>query len=192
MLQCRKPGFNSWVGKIPWRRKWQPLQYFCLENPMDRGAWQTTVHWVTRVGHDLETKPLPYTHKNIYMHIYIYICLEMRFYFSFILGSFRSRVSINSVQFVSRSCPTLCNPMGCNIPGLPVPHQLQFTQTHAHWVGDAIQPSHSLSSPSPPAFNISQHQGLFKWVSSLHQVAKVLEFQLQHQSLQWIFRIDFL
>ena len=65
--------------------------------------------------------------------------------------------------------------------GLPVHHQLpEFTQTHVHWVSDAIQPSHPLSSPSPPALNLSQHQGLFKWVSSLHQVAKVLESQLQH------------
>ena len=65
-------------------------------------------------------------------------------------------------------------------------------QTHIHWVGDAIQPSYSLLSPSPPAFNLSQQQGLFKWVNSWHQVAKVLEFQLQHQSCQWIFRTDFL
>ena len=68
----------------------------------------------------------------------------------------------------------------------------EFTQTHVHWVGDAIQPSHPLSSRSPPAFNLSQHQGLYKWVSSLHQVAKILELQLQHQSFQWIFRTDFL
>ena len=94
---------------------------------------------------------------------------------------------------VAWSCPTLCKPMDCSTPGLPVHHQLlEFTQTHAHWVVDAIQPSHPLSSPSPPDFNISQHQGLFPWVSSLHQVAKVLEFQLQHQSFQWIFRTDFL
>ena len=72
--------------------------------------------------------------------------------------------------------------MDCSTPGFPVHHQLpEFTQTHVHWVGDAIQPSHPLSSPSPPAFNLSQHQGLFQWVSSSHQVAKVLEFQLQHQ-----------
>ena len=78
---------------------------------------------------------------------------------------------------------TLCDPMDCSTPGLPVHHQLlEFTQTHVHWVSDAIQPSHPLSSPSPTAFNLSQHQDLFKWVSSLHQVAKVLEFQLQHQS----------
>ena len=79
------------------------------------------------------------------------------------------------------------------MPGFPVHHQLtQLTQTHVHQVGDAIQPSHPLSSPSPPAFNLSQHQGLFQWVSSSHQVAKVLEFQLQHWSFQWIFRTDFL
>ena len=94
---------------------------------------------------------------------------------------------------VAQSCLILCDPMDCSTPGLPVHHQLpEFTQTHAHWVCDAIQPSHPLSSPSPPAFNPSQHQGLFQWVSSLHQVAKVLEFQLQHQSFQWIFRVDFL
>ena len=79
---------------------------------------------------------------------------------------------------------TVCYPMNCSMPGLPVHHQLpQFTQTHVHWVRDAIQPSHPLSSPSSPAFNLAQHQGLFKWVSSSHQVAKVLEFQLQHHSL---------
>ena len=91
-------------------------------------------------------------------------------------------VLIYSVQFssITQSCPTLCNPMDCSTPGLPVHYQLpEFTQTHVHWVSDAMQPSHLLSSPSPPAFSLSQHQGLFKWVSSLHQVAKVLEFQLQ-------------
>ena len=77
------------------------------------------------------------------------------------------------------------NPMDCSTPGFPVLHQLpELTQTHVHRVSDTIQPSHPLSSPSPPAFNLSQHQGLFKWVSSSHQVAKVLEFQLQHQSFQ--------
>ena len=76
---------------------------------------------------------------------------------------------------------------------LPVLHHLpELAQTHVHWVGDSIEPSHPLSSPSPPAFNLSEHQGLFTWVSSSHQVAKVLEFQLQHQSFQWIFRTDFL
>ena len=82
--------------------------------------------------------------------------------------------------------------MNCSMPGLPVYHQLpEFTQTHVHRVGDAIQPSHSLSSPSP-AFSLSQHQGLFQWVGSSHRMAKVWELQRQHQSFQWIFRVDFL
>ena len=100
-----------------------------------------------------------------------------------------------SVQFslVTQSCPTLCDPMNRSMPGLPVHHQLlESTQIHVHIVGDAIQPSHSLLFPSPPAFNNSQHQGIFQWVSSSHQVAKALEFQLQHQPFQWIFRTDFL
>ena len=83
--------------------------------------------------------------------------------------------------------------MSWNMPGFPIHHQLpEFAQTHVHRVSDIIQPSHPLSSPSPPAFNLSQHQGLLKWVSSSHQVAKVLEIQLQHQSFQWIFRMDWL
>ena len=94
---------------------------------------------------------------------------------------------------IAQSCPTLCDPMNCSTPGLPVHHQLlEFTQTHVHRVSDAIQPSHPLSSPSPSAPNPSQHQGLFKWVSSSQQVAKVSEFQLQHQSFQWTSRTDLL
>ena len=82
--------------------------------------------------------------------------------------------------------------MDCSKPGLPFHHQLpEFTQTHVYWVSDAIRPSHPPSSSSPPTFNISQHQGLFQWVSSSRQVAQVLEFQFQHQSFQWIFRTDF-
>ena len=102
----------------------------------------------------------------------------------------------SSVQ--SLSCVWLCDPMNCSMPGLPVHHQLpESTQTHVHWVSDAIQPSYPLSSLSPPALNLSQHQGLSQWVSSLHQVTKVLEFQLQDQSFQWtprtdIFRMDWL
>ena len=98
-----------------------------------------------------------------------------------------------SFSSVTQSCPTLCNPMTHSTPGLPVHHQLPaFTETHAHRISDAIQPSHPLSFPSPPAFNLSQYQGLFRWVSSSHQVAKVLEFQLQHQSFQWTPRTDLL
>ena len=82
---------------------------------------------------------------------------------------------------VAQSCLTPWEPMNHSTPDLPVHHQLpEFTQTHVHWVGDAIQPPHPLSPPSPPALNLSQHQGLFQWVSSSHHAAKVLEFQLQH------------
>ena len=99
--------------------------------------------------------------------------------------------SVSQFSSVTQSCPTLCYPMDCSMPGFPVHHQLlKLAQTHVHQVSDAIQPSHPLSSPSPPAFNLSQRQGLFQGVSSSQQVAKVLE--LQHQSFQWIFRIDFL
>ena len=83
------------------------------------------------------------------------------------------------IRSVAQSCPTLCDPMNRSTPGLPVHHQLlEFTQTHVHQVSDAIQPSHPLSCPSPLAPNPSQHQSLFQWVNSLHEVAKVLEFQL--------------
>ena len=97
----------------------------------------------------------------------------------------------SSVQ--SLSCLTLYNPMNRSTPGLPVHHQHpEFTQTHVHWVSDAIQPSHPLSSPSPPAPNPSQHQSLFQWVNSLHEVAKILEFQLLHHSFQRNPRADIL
>ena len=86
----------------------------------------------------------------------------------------------------------ICDPMKCSTPGLLVLHYLPaLSQTHVHWVGDDIQSSQTLLSPSPPISNLTQHQGLFQWVSSLHQVAKVLEFQMQHQSFQWKFRTDF-
>ena len=114
---------------------------------------------------------------------------------SCIAGGFFTCWAICSIQFSSaaHSCPTLCDPMHQSMPGLPVPHQLpEFTQTHVHGVGDAIQLSHPLLSPSLPSPNPSQHQGLFQWVNTLHEVAKVLEFQLQHQSFQWTPRTDLL
>ena len=93
---------------------------------------------------------------------------------------------------VAQSCPTLCDPMDCGTPGFPVLHHLpEFVLTHVHWVGNTIQLSQTLSCPSPPAFNLSQHQGIFQWVSCSRQVAKVLELPLQHQFFQWIFRVDF-
>jgi len=97
-------------------------------------------------------------------------------------------LSVQSLSFVQ-----LCDPMDCSTPAFPVHQQLpKLAQTHVHRVGDAIQPSHPLWSPSPPTFSLSQQQALFQGVSSSHQVAKVSEFQLQHQSFQWIFRTDLL
>ena len=106
-------------------------------------------------------------------------------------GTWQLNPVFSSVQSLSRV--RICNLRNRSTPGLPVHHQLpEFTQTHVHRVSDAIQPSHPLSSPSPPVLNLSQHQGYFKWVSSSHQVVKVLEFQLQHQSFQWTPRTDLL
>ena len=93
---------------------------------------------------------------------------------------------------MAKSYPTLCNTMDCITPGLHVAHHLsEFTQVHVHWTGDAIQLSRSLPPPSPLAFNLSQHQVLFQWVSCLHQVTKAVELQLKHQSFQWVYRVDF-
>ena len=128
---------------------------------------------ITLSVHTTQLKIYAYT-----FTVYIFVCVRAQ-----------------SPQFSSftQSCPTLHDPMDCSMPGFPVCHQLpEFTQTHVHRVGDTIQPSYPLSSPSPPAFNLSQHHSLFQWVVSSHQVAKVLEFQLRHQSFQWIFRTDLL
>ena len=111
------------------------------------------------------------------------------------LNKFANLISMSglSISSVTQSCLTLCDPMDCSTPGFPVHHQLlKLAQTHVFWVSDAIQPSHPLPSPSTPAFNLFLHQGLFQWVSSSHQVAKVLELQFQYQSFQWILRTDFL
>ena len=113
-----------------------------------------------------------------------YLCLKRPDYFKSCL----CLLLFSRVQ----SCPTLCDHMDCSTPGFPVLHCLtKYAQSLVHWVSDAIQPSHPMSSPSS-TFNLSKHHGLFQWVSSSDQVAKVLEFQLQYQSFQWIFRTDFL
>ena len=126
----------------------------------------------------------PWKKKKIYIYIYIYI--PWRYHFTLSTIEYL-KIILCSVQLLSHVWH--CFPMNRSTPGLPVHHQLpEITQTLVHRVGDAIQPSHPLSSPS--ALNISEHQGLFKWVSSSHQVAKVLEFQLQHQSFQWTPRTD--
>ena len=110
------------------------------------------------------------------------------------IGTWNVR-SMNQGKFssVTQSCLNICDPMNCSTPDLPVHHQLpEFTQTQVHRVGDAIQPSHPLSSPFPPAPNPSQPQSLFQWVNSSHEVAKILEFQLQHHSFQRTCRTDLL
>ena len=110
-----------------------------------------------------------------------------------ILAKGKSQIQFSSVQFSHSVVSDSLWPNEPRTPGLPVHHQLlDSTQIHVHRVDDAIQPSHPLSSPSPPALNLSQCQGLFKWVSSSNQVAKLLEFQLQHQSFQWTPRTDLL
>ena len=136
-------------------------------------------------------------YNNIYKNYYLGFfqwdyenLLSLRETDIFIIVSY-SRISLVRFSSVAQSCPTPCNPLNRSIPGLPVHHHLpELTQIHVHRVGDAIQPSHPLSSPSPPVPNPSQHQGLFQWVNSSHEVAKVLEFQLQHQSFQWTPRTD--
>ena len=148
--------------------------------------WHSTAQWIIR--HSKHPVVLAKTFRCSYkMKIPggTYFCP----YLSLVSAQF------SSVQFtsVTQLCLTLCDPMDCSTPGFHAHHQcLELTQTHVHWVGDAIQPSYPLLCPSPPTFNPSQHQGLFKWVNSSHQMAKVLEFQLHHQSFQWIFRTDFL
>ena len=123
----------------------------------------------------------------MYHTFFIHLSVDGHLVCFHVLAIVNSAAVNNGIQFssVTQLCLTLCDPMNRSTSDLPVHHQLlESTQTHVHWVGDAIQPSHPLSSPFPPALNLSQHQGLFKWVSSSHQVAEVLEFQLQHQSFQ--------
>ena len=152
----------------PEHREWPPC--FCLAKCIDGNTYPQ------------KREPWPSHSAVIFWKMKQYIILG--FWIQIITSSFSSLI---------QSCPTNCNPMDCSTPGFPVHHQLpELAQTHVHCVGDAIQPSHPLSSLSPPAFNLSQHQDFFHWVSSSHQVAKVLEFQLQHQSFQWMFRTDFL
>ena len=143
----------------------------------------------SQVEHNLVTKP-PQTLWGSQLPAF-------RFFLYFLLAAYLNKLlpSVTWFQFnsVDHSCLTLCDPMNCSTPGLLVHHQLpEFTQTQVHWVSDAIPLSHLLLSPSPPAPNPSQHQSLFQWVNSLHEMAKVLEFQLQHQSFQWTPRTDLL
>ena len=132
-------GSSPGLGRSPGEGNGNPLQYSCLENPMGRGAWWSTVHG------DAESRTR---------------LSDFAFAFNISSSGTYSFVQFSSV---AQSCPPLCDPMDCSAPGLPVHHQLpDFAQTHVHRVGDAIQPSHPLLSPFPPALNLSQHQSLFQ------------------------------
>ena len=166
---------------------------------MHREAWRAAIHGVAKSRIQLSD----WTELN-WMKSLFFLRLDLKdSCWSFTLRSFMVIyvcVYVYKIylqhQFSSvvQSCLTLCDPMDCSMLGFPVHHQLlELVQTVVHRVSDAIQPSHPLLSPSPPAFNLFQHRSHWKqWISSLHQVAKVLEFLLQHQSFQQIFRTDFL
>ena len=160
------------------------------------GLQRVKCDWVTFTFTNSSQKPLDclsycllWLPLDASSHILSYTVLIIWSYKTTYLAHHFKSPQFSSVQL----CPTIFDPMDCSMPGFSVHHQLlELAQTHVHRVGDAIQPSHPLLSPSLPTFNLCQHQGLFKWVSSSHQVAKVLELQLQHQPFQWIFRTDFL
>ena len=151
----------------------------------------TTVSFMFFLTYISLTNSLKYISMYIFVMKYLLkFCVLFVTWINHYLVDLKEFFQLSSVQSVS--CIQICNHMNCSIPGFPVHHQLPgLTQTHDLPVGDDIQPSYPLSSPSL-AFNLSQHQGLFQWVGSLPKVAKVLEFQLQHQSFQWIFKTDFL
>ena len=185
-LQCRRPGFDPWVRKMPWRKKWQPTPVFL---PRESHGLRSLVGY-RPWGHKESdtTERLTHTHTHTHTHRCLsawfnalphlfspYLKILLKYSCCTVLQVIG--VQYQSVSSVAQSYLTLCNSMDCSTPGLPVCHQLpEFTQTNVHWVGDSIQPSHPLSSPSPSTFNFSQHQGLFQWVISLHQMAKVLSF----------------
>ena len=164
MWVCGRTRFSPWVRKIPWRRYW-------LATHSSIVAWR--IPWADEPGR-LQSMGLQRVRHDWAILTFTSLCEFTNFPSKSI-----SEIFSQSVSSVAQSCPTLCDPMNRSTPGLPVYHQLpEFTQTHVHRVGDAIQPSHPLSFPSPPAPNPSQHQSLFQWVHSSHKVAKVLEFQL--------------
>ena len=153
-----------------------------VHGPLQARIWE----WVAKLSSRGSSQPRDRTCVS---------CIAGGFFSCWAIEESELTTCIFDIQFssVAQLCLTLCHPRNRNTPGLPAHHQLpEFTQTLVHRVGDAIQPSHPLSSPSPPALNLSQYQGLFKWISSSHQVAKVLEFQLQHQSFQWTPRTNIL
>ena len=153
-----------------WRRKWQPTPVFSPGESQGRGSLVGCHLWGRRVGHNWSDLAAA----------------------AVMLGfAIQQHESVICCCSVAKSCLTLCDTMDCSTPGFSVLHYLQeFAQIHVHWVDDNIQSSHPLPPPSSFAFDLSQHQGLFQWVSSLHQVALVLE--LRYQFFQWMFKVDFL
>ena len=189
----RMTWLNSITNSMEWiwansGRQWGTgksgvLQSLRLQSWTQLSSWTTTTMSIMWICCNLPSQWLISLHLNCFYFFTIMKDDEMNILYILLIY----------ISSVAQLCLTLCDSMDCSRPGFPVHHQLlERAQTHVHWVGDAIQASHPLSSPSPPTFNLSQHQGLFQWVSSSHQVAKVLEFQLQHQSFQWIFWIEFL
>ena len=192
-MQCRLPGFDHWVRKIPWRRKWQTTPVFSPGKSHGQKSLLGYSLW--------GPKELDIT-EWLTLSLFSYLVIEQVTFISpsaFLgLGLEVWRLVIVSwfnISFIvvvqSLSCVWLCDLMDCSTPGFPVFHCLsEFARTHIHWVDDAIQPSIQPShhrSPPSPTISLAQHQDLFQ---SSQQVAKVLE--LQNQSFQWIFRVDFL
>ena len=187
MFQCYS--LNSSFPLFPQRCTWVcSLRRHLYSCPANRFISTTTFFRILKWNFKVE-----YAMYSLVSAVFQSDYFEIHHVILYISNFFTSQKNISLFSSVAQLCPTLCDPMNCSTPGLPVHHQLlESTQTQVYCVSDAIQPSHPLSSPSLPAFNLSQHQGLFKWVSSLHLVAKVLEFQLQHQSLQLTPRTDLL
>ena len=167
-------GSIPWLGRTPGEGKGYPLQCSGLENSMDY-----IVYGITKSQTRLSTFHFISFSILSSRVIHVIACIKM----SFLL--WLNNIPLYCYCSVAKLYPTLCNPMDCSMPVFPVLHYLpEFAQTHVHCVDDAIQSSHPLSSPFPPALSLSQHQDLFQRVNSSHQVAKVLEFQFQHQSFQ--------
>ena len=184
-----KPGRLQSMGSHRVRHDWSNLAAASVMKYLSLEGW--AIQRIRRWG-------FACTFKLFWLSCHLTFALLRRRDFAMEMFSKQVEEMMEGGQFsqfssVTQLCPTLCGPVDSSTPGFPIHNQLlELTQIHVHRIGDAIQQSHPLSSPSPPAINLSQHQGLFQWVSSSHQVAKVLEFQLQHQSFQWTPRTDLL
>ena len=234
MQEIRDTGSIPGSGKSPWGRHGNPLQYLYLENPMDRGAWQVTVHYVTkswtwlkwlstrvlnmlipeprlRLGRGLGAWTFHKLHRSLAVSLgwtpslclseqafccSLHTSLSGYWLWTFVCSAqlfpHLKCLFFQSVHFSHSGLSNSLWPYRLQLARPPCPSPTPGVCLNSCPLSQrCIQPSHPLSSPSPLTLNLSQHQGLFKWVSSSHQVAKVLEFQLQHQSFQWTFRTDF-